>query len=207
VAEQTVIALSVRHRRVFKLTGAGQHALQGHMIALPHDAPHELAPHLPRTNLSGFLRVAFVANMQLWNAAAGNPVARLQLMERFRMVLSVNAGHVFMWLRVLRVVNPYYHDVSMLNEDDATISALHAIPDALLDEALPCTSDVAQRLEAHAVSRADGDAAPVGGVFVAPPVRANRGDAQTLEAIRAAVTDRTHCYSSALLYTQSRNRG
>jgi hypothetical protein len=84
--EQTVIALNIRYMRIFKLTGAGQVALQGHMIALPHNSPHILAEQLPRTNLSQHLRIAFVGDAAHYCALLDDPAARQQLFQRFQTV-------------------------------------------------------------------------------------------------------------------------
>jgi len=186
VLEQTVIALSIRFMRVFKLSG-GQLALQGHMIAFQHDSSHTLAEQLPRTDLSQCLRVAFVGDAAHYRALLDDPAARERLFVRFKTVLSVNAGSVFKWLHALRTINPYYRDLAF-RTDAATAEALANLPTALLEGALQCTTDIAQRVDRQTSARLDGEDAPIGAVFVAPPVQPDRGDAQILAAVRSTVT-------------------
>ena len=186
VLEQAVIALNIRYKRVFKLSG-GQVALQGHVIALPHDSAHVVAQQLPRTDVSQQFRVAFVGDASRWRDLTSDPNARQELFRRFQSVFFVRPDHIYKWLRVLQVINPLYHDLTFRHDAD-TCAALERIPNALLDDALECTSDLARQVEAQTTARLDSEPAPVGAVFVAPPVRPDRSDAQILAAVRSAIT-------------------
>jgi hypothetical protein len=190
ILEQTVIALNIRYLRVFKLSGTGQQALQGHMIALPHNSPHVVAQQLPRTDISTCFRIAFVTDTERWSATLRDPVARRELFNRFHTVLSVNAANVFCWLQILRAVNPYYHDLTF-RDNEAAGQALERLPEDLLNGALACTSEISRHVEAQTISRLDGEAAPIGAVFVAPPVRTDHSDVQILTTIRSAITGMT----------------
>ena len=143
VVEELLIAQSRLYVSIVKLIGTQsperQSAKKGHVITFPQpDGPTKLAElqrinssdveQYPRIeNLAEFISVVFVGSRRQFNALVPSPLKDVK-------ELRVRTEIVYLWLHALKILNPLYRNVEIV-ETTAMHDALNRISSDLIDNA------------------------------------------------------------------------
>ena len=118
-------------------------ALKGHVIAMKHNGSVQTVRCLPHLTVDDIVVVYFIGSKDRWN----NIRSRWHLSPVISERLQVRIDVVMDWLNVLRVVNPLYRDVPLLQLDVAQRDILTSIPNRLLQNAHVTEDETTLRIE------------------------------------------------------------
>jgi len=153
LAERLMSSRSFRYQELVKYHGTepskGVLSVRGHAISFPVESAKAAVREttLPRTLTRSEMAVAFVGPKAMWSALTGTRSARKRFVEINHHTLPVSAQNVLKFLKTKQQLDPAYHDVH-IDETMATITALDATTDTMLDEAIIADSADDSKTEA-----------------------------------------------------------
>ena len=115
--EHQMLALVRTTMNVVKLVAAGgadstRFAIRGHSISIPHEGPQKVAKCFPNVDALLGTKIIFVGWDTTWDDIKTDPTKRAKVEKIF----TVNWAALVKWLRVLKVVNPLYAHIEILQE-------------------------------------------------------------------------------------------
>ena len=212
ILERKLISRNIIFSTIIKLvasTGKNsmQHGLQGHVIAMPHEGAKVLAATNVLPNIDGVtetMSVMFVGSAEQWRSASGtaNDKQRANFVLAHRSIFQVRPDILFSWLRLLKLVNPFYSDVEILNCTNETCSNLENLPNILIDKTHVASEEKTIQMEqftvadvAHVRSQtADGDENSVGfnGVLLQNVALPHAPVISVLESLHNTITTKSN---------------
>ena len=122
----------------------------GHLISFPTTAADQMACQLPRTDLTGILRCAFIGTKASWDEKTATVKARKLFFKRYPQIV-VRQEVVCAWLVAKQQLDSSYQDIDICL-DGETLAQLGRIQHQLLDETLVVENEYALEVEMQSKS-------------------------------------------------------